>query len=149
MCNWRFGCCGFRISIRGANILWKTSPVRPTSYSTPYMYIHLYSTPQSHQLAFFTPGMLPSRAFNRNWNRAIRKSLNTPLPFPAIIHRFFIWVGLVCACMLFNCNCAFRRCTSGSCVLRAMNLQLVRGIFRDGRRKATGVLDGALRWRQR
>lgn len=68
----------------------------------------------SHQLAFFTPGMLPARAFKRNWNctrcsvcmppafkirkqltLAMRKSLSTPLPFAPMIQRFLICVGRV------------------------------------------------------
>jgi len=66
-----------------------------------------------HQLAFFTPGMLPARAFRRNWNYtqrsacrpldptatqltlAMRKSLSTPLPFAPMIQRFLICVGRV------------------------------------------------------
>jgi hypothetical protein len=32
-----------------------------------YIFLHLqYWT--AHQLAFLTPGMLPARAFKRNWN---------------------------------------------------------------------------------
>jgi len=68
-----------------------------------------------HQLAFFTPGKLPSSAFILNWNchpnisivpseecplkiqltLANLKSLNTPLDFPPAIHLLFICVERV------------------------------------------------------
>lgn len=67
----------------------------------------------NYQLAFFTPGILPSKALSRKENykrlalqllllisaiihtRVIRKSLKTPRDFPPSVHLLLICVNLV------------------------------------------------------
>jgi hypothetical protein len=98
-----------------------TQPLLPQHIPrNPFVYAPFF--PRVYQLAFLTPGSSPASAFNLNWNLHIRKSRKTPLPFPAMMHRFLICVGRVWACIELSSSCAFNRCNCVSCVFRVMNL---------------------------